>query len=336
MATKSVTLEAALMFPQFYSYIFISEAGIGKDRRLWCSATNELTEMSEPSSLVSVEWLRSRIGSPDIVVLDSSVYLDPAPEGRARGEFRSGLDQYVAHGHIPGARFADLFTEFSDATSPFPFTLPNVSQFEEAAGRLGITPATHVVVYDGLAGQWAARLWWVFRTLGHARVSVLNGGLKKYVAEGGVLETGIVPYERTVYRSAGAAKPYARKEQVAAIVDGQVAGRLVCLLQPDDYTGAISVRSRAGHIPGSVNLPFTALVSDEDNTLLPPDRLAEVFRSVTALEGELVVTYCGGGIASTLGALALDAIGYANTLEFDGSLAEWISDPSLPLTVGDN
>ena len=57
---------------------------------------------------------------------------------------------------------------------------------------------------------------------------------------------------------------------------------------------------------------------------------------MTALEGELVVTYCGGGIASTLGALALDAIGYANTLEFDGSLAEWISDPSLPLIVGDN
>ena len=290
--------------------------------------------MIKRSPLVSVEWLRARLGDPGIVVLDSSVYLDPAPEGRARGEFRSGLDQYIDGGHIPGARFADLFTEFSDPTSPFPFTRPQKDQFEAAASRLGITPETHVIAYDGLVGQWASRLWWVFRTLGHTRISVLDGGLRKYLAEGGEIEKGVTPYEKTNYAASGPTKPYARKDQVENIVAGRSSGQLVCLLQPNDYSGAISVRSRAGHIPGSVNLPFTRLVNEQDNTLLPPDRLKALFRSVTPLNGELVVTYCGGGIASTLGALALEVIGYDNALEYDGSLAEWSSDPGLPMITG--
>jgi thiosulfate/3-mercaptopyruvate sulfurtransferase len=291
--------------------------------------------MTKHSPLVSVEWLRGRLHDESIVVLDATVYIDPAPEGRARGEFRSGLDQYIESGHIPGSRFADLFTEFSDPTSRLPFTRPQEKQFAEAAGRLGITADTHVVTYDNLVGQWAARLWWVFRTLGHTRVSVLDGGLRKYLANGGVLENGITPYQKTIYAGSGTNKPYARKEQIADIVAGRSGGTLVCLLQPEDFSGAISVRGRPGHIPGSVNLPFTRLVSEKDNTLLPPDKLKAAFRSVTKLDGELVVTYCGGGIASTLGALALAVVGYENTLEYDGSLAEWISDLALPMTTGD-
>jgi thiosulfate/3-mercaptopyruvate sulfurtransferase len=190
------------------------------------------------------------------------------------------------------------------------------------------------VTYDGLVGQWAARLWWVFTTLGHHRVSVLDGGLRKYVAQGGRLQTDITPYQKSHYRLAGPPRDFADTELVAEIVAGRTKGRLVCLLQPDDYSGAVAVRTRAGHIPGSVNLPFTRLVNDADNTLLPPAALTSLIRSVTPLEGELVVTYCGGGIASTLGALALAVIGYKNSLEYDGSLAEWIDDPGRPITTG--
>ena len=291
--------------------------------------------MSDYPPLVSVEWLRDRLDDPNVLVLDASVYLSPAQDGHSRGEFRSGLDEYLKSGHIPGARFADLFTEFSDPTSRFPFTRPQREQFEAAARKLGITPATHVVTYDGLVGQWAARLWWVFTTLGHDRVSVLDGGLRKYVAQGGRLETDIVPYQKTSYRLPGPPKDFVRTDLVADIVAGRAGGRLVCLLQPDDYSGAIAVRSRAGHIPGSVNLPFTRLVNEADNTLLPPSRLRSLIQSVTPLEGELVVTYCGGGIASTLGALAMAVIGYKNSLEYDGSLAEWLDDSGHPMATGE-
>jgi thiosulfate/3-mercaptopyruvate sulfurtransferase len=94
------------------------------------------------------------------------------------------------------------------------------------------------------------------------------------------------------------------------------------------------VRSRAGHIPTSVNLPFTDLLNEADNTLRDAEELRAAFSSVVPLDGRLIVTYCGGGIASTLGALALAAIGYTNTLEYDGSLIEWISDPNAPMELG--
>ncbi|WP_162931673.1 sulfurtransferase [Mesorhizobium sp. DCY119] len=290
--------------------------------------------MNERPPLVTVEWLRENRDDPSLVLLDASVWLDRAPEGQIRGEFRSGLDQYITSGHIPGARFADLFTEFSDAEAAHPFTLPRREQFEAAAGRLGITPESHVVIYDAIKGQWAARLWWVFRTLGHGRVSVLDGGLRRYRALGGTLETGIAPYPRTTYRNKGTPGPYASRADVLDLVARRTEGTLICLLQPDDFAGIISVRSRAGHIPGSVNLPFDTLIDEKDNTLLPAEELRSRFRAVTPLEGERVITYCGGGIASTLGALSLAVIGYGNTLEYDGSLADWLSDPELPLVTG--
>lgn len=290
--------------------------------------------MNERPPLVTVEWLRKNRENSDLVLLDASVLLDRAPEGQVRGEFRSGLDQYITGGHIPGARFADLFTEFSDVEAPLAFTLPRLKQFEAAAGRLGISPESHVVIYDAIKGQWAARLWWVFRTLGHKRVSVLDGGLRRYRAMDGDLEPGIAPYPRTIYKRKGVSRAYARRADVLDLVAGRAEGTLVCLLQPDDFAGTVSVRSRAGHIPRSVNLPFGSLVDEKTNTLLPADELRARFRSVTPLEGERVITYCGGGIASTLGALSLAVLGYDNTLEYDGSLADWLSDPALPLSTG--
>ncbi|OCJ55046.1 hypothetical protein A6U94_26925 [Agrobacterium tumefaciens] len=286
------------------------------------------------SPLVPVEWLMARFDAPDVVILDASVFLDPAPAGAARGEFRSGLDHFLDKGHIPGARFADLFTEFSDPESSLPFTRPTAGQFEEAAGKLGLRPDVHVIVYDGLAGQWAARLWWVFRTLGHDKVSVLDGGLKRYLSLGGRLDKGLPPYERTVYRIENAEKPRAHKDEVIALSTGRSEGSLICLLQPDDFSGEISVRARAGHIPSSSNLPFTKLINPQDNTMLSREQLSDIFRSVTPLNGERIVTYCGGGVASTYGALALEVLGYENTAEYDGSLNEWISDPGLPMETG--
>lgn len=288
--------------------------------------------MAETPPLVSTEWLARHLEDSGIVVLDASVFLAPSADGGPR-EFQSGLDSFETNGHIPGSRFADLFTEFSDPTANLPFTRPQAKQFEAAAGRLGITPESHVVVYDGLTNQWAARLWWVFRSFGHARISVLDGGLRKYLKEARALEHKLSPYTQTAYVALRSKQIVATRDEVLQIVRGNASAELVCFLLPEDYAGITSVRARPGHIPGSENLPFSELVSD-DNTLKRPDELRARFSSVTNLDGGLIVTYCGGGIASTLGALALAVIGYDNTREYDGSLAEWAEDPELPLELG--
>lgn len=289
--------------------------------------------MANHSPLVSTDWL-DQGAAADAVILDASVFLDP-PTAAGSGAFRSGRDAFAEEGHIPGARFADLFLAFSDAASPLPFTLPTQAQFELAAGRLGITPQTQVVVYDRLVGQWAARLWWVFRSFGHDRVRVLDGGLKRYLAEGRALEFGDAPTPAPVHYDAQKIGQFvAAKRDVLDIVQRKNDGVLVCLLQAPDFEGAISVRRRAGHIPGSVNVPFNTLLDQATNRLKPAAELKAIFAEATGLDGRQIITYCGGGIASTLGALALANIGYDNTAEYDGSLAEWVADDDLPMELG--
>jgi thiosulfate/3-mercaptopyruvate sulfurtransferase len=285
--------------------------------------------------LVSTKWLGERIDDPDLVILESSIFLEKGTASSPVSKFRSGVVEFESEGRIPGARFADLFSAFSDPQAPFPFTRPQREQFDAAASSLGIHPNTHVVIYDRLAGQWASRLWWVFRSHGHDKVSVLDGGFKKYRKEERAVETGPArSFTNAAYQSSCPTKYVAFQQDVKDIVDGQREGALICLLKRDDYSGAISVRSRAGHIPGSVNLPFTQLLNDSDNTLRDVAELRSAFSSVLPLDGRLVITYCGGGIASTLGALALAVIGYSNTMEYDGSLVEWIGDPASPLELG--
>jgi thiosulfate/3-mercaptopyruvate sulfurtransferase len=290
--------------------------------------------MTELPPLVSTEWLAAHLGDPDLVILEASIFLD-TKNASGRPEFRSGLGAFEADGRIPQSRFADLFFDYSDATAELPFTRPQQKQFVESATRSGIDATTTLVIYDRLVGQWAARLWWLFKTFGHQRVAVLDGGFKKWSAEGHQIETGqIWPHMPEKYQNFRDDLLLASKQDVEKIVLGEDRAALVCLLPEDDFTGAVSVRRRAGHIPGSVNLPFKTLLDPRTNALLPPDQLRAAFEAVVPLDGRKIVTYCGGGIASTLGALALSVIGYANAAEYDGSLAEWVEDTSLPMETG--
>lgn len=295
---------------------------------------NNDSDFASDRPVVSTQWLEDHLGDRGIVVLDASVFLDPPIAPLRVGEFRSGLDHFQNDGHILTARFADLFTEFSNPDSSFPFIRPTYEQFEGAAGRLGITADTHVVIYDKLVGQWASRLWWVFRNAGHPYVSILDGGYRKYVEEGRVIRKGPpAPYIQTKYIGAGERVIVATEKDVLDVVERRRRGRLVCLLQPEDFAGIRAVGRRPGHIPGSVNLPFTKLLNESDNTFKSQVELKELFASIVPLSGDLIITYCGGGVASTLGALALAIIGYENTLEYDGALVEWASNPIRPLAL---
>ncbi len=290
--------------------------------------------MPKQFPLVSTQWLAEHLDDDGVVILDASVYLEPRQSDGGRAEFCSGLDEYENRGHIPGARFADLFTQFSDPQSPFPFTRPTASQFAAAASRLGIERDSHVVIYDNVANQWAARLWWVFRSYGHQRVSVLDGGLRKYRGEGHPIENSLRLYRKSNYPFPFPVDIVATTRDVLDVTEGRRSGQLICLLQRDEFAGRISARARPGHIPGSANLPFVELVNERENTLKNPVELRQLFKARTPLNGELIVTYCGGGVASTLGALALAVIGYETTLEYDGSLSEWTADLARPLELG--
>ncbi|GAA2469621.1 sulfurtransferase [Winogradskya humida] len=252
--------------------------------------------------LVDAAWLQEHLG--DVVVLDASISRSP------EGAFKPGSDVY-AQAHIPGARFADLFTAFSDPDGAFPFTMPSVGQLRDAARAAGVHDGSHVVVYDRNGGAWAARVWWLLRVHGFSTVSVLDGGLGAWA---GSLESGIYdlsPAGALTLREPGAVT--ADLVEVAAFE-----GPLVC--------GVRKAQFDTGHIPGSISLPYAELLRDNGTLDL------SLVRSRAAGLGAEAIVYCGGGINAAGLILALEAAGLPAPRLYDGSLNEWRADPARPLT----
>ena len=282
-----------------------------------------------PAPVVSTQWLADHLGADDLVVLDATVLPYTQPNGRPG--YLSGHEQYIIDGHLPGAVFADLTEVFSDPDGSYPFTRPSVELFELAAASVGVSNDTRVVVYDNVVGQWASRIWWLFRAFGYDNVAVLDGGLVKWRAED--RETDIGHIEPVVASFSAAERPelWVDKAYVEQIVAGEVDAALVCGLPPAEFSGEAGHRSRLGHIPGSVSAPAGRLVDRGTNALLPEADLRTAFAPV--LSDERIVTYCAGGIAAAADALALTLLGHRNVAIYDGSLNEWASDDAAPLVT---
>ena len=285
--------------------------------------------LAAPSSpLVDVDWLQSQQRRPELVVLDARV--DAQAQG-ADTVYSSGRTSFEADGHIPGARFVDLFAEFSDPAARFPFTRPQAGPFQAVLQRLGIRSHSVIVVYDSSSSAWAARAWWLLRAYGHPQVRVLNGGLAAWIAAGGALEQGAaaVPSQGD-FVPVPLAGFFVDTPEVLAALATPAEIRLVCATRRAEFTGAES-EPRSGHIPGSFSIPYRELLDD-----LGRLRLERVHREASrlGLAREGTILYCGGGVNATGVALGLVAAGYPAPRIYDGSLNEWKADPRLPVERG--
>jgi thiosulfate/3-mercaptopyruvate sulfurtransferase len=282
------------------------------------------------SPLVSTQWLADHLGSDDLVILDATVLAVAAHNGRTG--YLSGHEQYLIDGHIPGAIFADLIDEFSDVAGTYPFTRPSAELFAHAAGSVGVTNQSTVVVYDTVAGQWASRIWWLFRAFGYDRVAVLDGGLTKWRAEERETDTGHGEAPAATFSVTERPELWVTKAFVEAVVAGSADAALVCAAPAADYSGETVSRVRPGHIPGSINVPVGRMIDRGTNALNDEAALRASFAPV--ITHSRIVTYCGGGIAAASSALALTVLGHRNVAVYDGSLNEWAADANAPLEVG--
>jgi thiosulfate/3-mercaptopyruvate sulfurtransferase len=284
-----------------------------------------------PGPLVSDRWLAERLGDADVVVLDATVHLDPPTSPDEPYDVRSGRPQWE-RAHIPGSRFADLVGALSDPAAAYPFTLPSAERFAAAIAVLGVGDETRVVTYDADSGMWAARLWWMLRVFGHDRAAVLNGGLAAWSAAGRPLTSDPTPAPRSArftrrFRPALVAD---RHEVLDALEDPSIL--LVNALSPELHRGDECRYGRAGHIPGSVNVPARSLLQP-DGRFKPAGELRRALDESGALEADRVIAYCGGGISATNDALALAVLGRGDVAIYDGSLREWAAYADLPLNT---
>jgi thiosulfate/3-mercaptopyruvate sulfurtransferase len=281
--------------------------------------------MTTTDPLVSTEWLAANLGKPDVKVVDASFKMPgvlPLPK-----------DDFLAR-HIPGGVFFDV-DAVSDHSNPLPHMFPSAEQFGRDVGALGIGNDDTVVIYD--SGGWVAgpRAWWMFLSFGKD-VRILNGGLKKWVAEGRKVESGEARPKPSTFKAAFDARRVRNVQQLVANLSSR-AEQVIDARANERYQGKVAEPRpglRAGHIPGSLSLPYNNLFNAATGEMKSLDELRAAFTGAGVKLEAPIVTSCGSGVSAAVLTLALYRLGVENPALYDGSWTEWGAADGPPIATG--
>jgi thiosulfate/3-mercaptopyruvate sulfurtransferase len=283
-----------------------------------------MTATDDP--LVSTDWLAARLGDPRVRIIDASYKMPgvlPLPE-----------DDYL-DAHIPGSVFFNV-NSIADPGDPRPHMYPGAAQFARDVSALGISSGDTVVAYD--AGGWVAapRAWWMFLSFGHRDVKVLDGGLKKWRAEGRPVEEGKVTPKPGQFEAA-LDPAYIRSQ--AQLLDNLTTHKeqVIDARPRPRFEGSVAEPwpgRRSGHIPGSRNVPYAELFDAATGAMKPLDDLRRAFMGAGVDMTKPIVTSCGSGVSALVLTLALYRLGVRGSALYDGSWAEWGLPEGPPVATG--
>jgi thiosulfate/3-mercaptopyruvate sulfurtransferase len=283
-----------------------------------------MTTTGDP--LVTTDWLAARLENPDVKIIDASFKLP--------GVLPLPIDDYLA-AHIPGAVFFDV-DAVSDHSVPLPHMYPDAKQFARDVAALGISSTDTVVAYD--SGGWVAapRAWWMFLSFGHSNVKVLDGGLKKWEAEGRPTHSGQVTAKPGRFEAKLDSDFVRSKQQLVGNLDTKAEQVIDARPRPRfEGTGAEPRPGlRGGHIPGSRNVPYAELFDAKTGAMKSLDELRRIFVGTGIDLAKPVVTTCGSGVSAAVLTLALYRLGVRGSALYDGSWAEWGMPDGPPVATG--
>ncbi|MHA6768661.1 3-mercaptopyruvate sulfurtransferase [Sphingobium ummariense] len=276
--------------------------------------------------LVSTDWLGGELGAPDLRIVDATFFL-PGTGRDARAEFEAA--------HIPGAVFMDIDT-LADPDHPAPGMVPPDAMMTQRMQALGLDAGSRIVVYDNSPVRSAARGWWMLRLFGvGAGVAILDGGLPKWLAEGHPTQAGWPtprPGNALARQQPGAVRS---KADILANLDSG-AEQLIDARGKGRFTGEEKEPRpgmASGHIPGSLNLPYSALFNP-DNSMKSGEELRRLFTDAGLDLDRPVVTTCGSGVTAAILLAGLETLGKTDVALYDGSWSEWGFDPATPKATG--
>ncbi len=277
--------------------------------------------------LVETDWLAQNLYRDDIKTVDATWYMPGFPE--------KAYDQFL-NNRIPGAVFFDI-DAISDKSIDLPHMLPTEEFFANSVGSMGIKNDDHIVIYDQLGIFSSPRAWWTFRTMGHEKVSVLNGGLKKWQTDSLPIQKGSI--EKVLHQQYSPKKQSSMVTDFNRLLESINNGKNISILdaRPQDrFTGLIEEPRpglKKGHMPGSKNLFFGDLIND-NGTLKSGNQILQILKDKNITDHQPVITTCGSGITASILFFVLSILGFQNLSVYDGSWAEWGQRPNAPIKTG--
>ena len=289
-----------------------------------------MTGYTNPDLLVSTAWVAEHGSDPALRIVESD----------------EDVHLYEA-GHIPAAVKVDWHTDLND---------PRVRDYVDAKGfarlmeHLGIANDTTVILYGDKSNWWACYAYWVFRLYGHENLRVMNGGRKKWVAEGRPLVREVPSYPPTMY-TVRHVHPEIRASRADVlthignpnprqlIVRLPASHALVDVRSPGEYSGELVHMAeypqegalRGGHIPGAVNIPWSEMVT-EDGTFQRAEEVRLLYEGEGITPDKDVIVYCRIGERSALTWFVLhELMGYRRVRNYDGSWTEWGNAVGVPI-----
>ncbi len=252
--------------------------------------------------IISTEWLQRNMTAPDLVVIDV----------RAN-------DAYL-EGHIPGSIHLDLSILRLSSSAPAVLHLWK-ERLEETIQRVGITAEQRVVFYEDYSGTMAATGVWLLDAAGLGNGAVLDGGLNRWLSEGGATSSEVVrPRESSTVIHAD--------DRVIATADAILAN-----LRTAGSTRFVDSRApmehRQGAIPGAANIDWTQHL-DAEGAFRPLPELAQLYGTAGLDQNDPVVSYCAGGFRASHTYVALKALGYGSIANYAPSWGEWGQRPDTP------
>ncbi len=264
-------------------------------------------------------------GADDLRIVDASWYLPSLK--------RNGAEEYLER-RIPQAQYFDI-KKISDQNNPLPHMLPSAADFGEAVGKMGVSTADHIVIYDGRGIFSAARAWWMFKIMGAVNVQVLEGGFDRWQLGEFPVETGApARVEPSVFLARLDAGKVCHIADIRANIKSQKS--LILDARPQVRFSGEAKEFRAGlnsgHMPGAKSLPIATIQSD--GRLRDTHELSTIFEKLGVDNDTHIITTCGSGVTAAIITMALETIGHTNNSLYDGSWSEWGQAENAPYVTG--
>jgi thiosulfate/3-mercaptopyruvate sulfurtransferase len=262
--------------------------------------------------LIEPETLEHHLDDDDILVVDL---------GRA---------ETYRQLHVPGAVFLD-YGQIVAMKRPTMGLLPDDDTLHRVFSAAGISRDTHVVAYDDEGGGKAARLLWTLECAGHERMSLLNGGLHAWANESHAHNnTPVTPVsaDYTVERNDA---PCADSRYIMQHLEDENVG-LLDVRSAEEFSGLKRFAERGGHIPGAVNMEWTAAMDQQRNLRFRPDaELLHMLADIGITPEREIITYCQTHHRSAHTYIVLKHLGFPKVRGYHGSWSDWGNNPDLPV-----